>query len=583
MFQTPLPTDKSVAAPLLSSSEPNDRLPHLTCCPPPPQSLIDLLQPSIPKHLIVDVDASHGITLRHPGDLLDLGTIHTVEDLLYCMDIYQLLSQRKLKRFCLPATAANHDEAPQNASSFLFQYKCCEKDCPFRLCYRRAKYPRAGTTTPNQCELILPSDDESPQHPDEYPHPHKCEPHSAWHVVTDEEATSEENATMTSTRGSGYCASTALIDALVTRYLLLERRHSPQMEHLERYIDPFQQQLGIRLSKERFVHACKLFEQIVRTWPKYVDEDASICDSAHSLWCVGMQTKGLPNTILRFLLAGTRPVTDPTVPFQRTVVLWLWYFAQRVGKCLAFLVFVYTVGLVLALGSGSVFITGAIRGASHWNELVDTMQKSTNVVEFEGWVSDRTQPLSTTTFFGRCMGFIYGRNHGALTLVTYMEDDGADFTRKFVIASRFNAHDLDQVVSVPIKRFSNQWSYAFPSLAFSRKHGLFSRIGYAGFGVFLWAYFYLLVFELQESAIGTIAFALLQVYFFWISWTCTPPEQPWEGIPLSLWSPRGCHDYSSTLARVMVFRVWAMSIPKQLSTNQENGETQALTSNPSLR
>ena len=34
------------------------------------------------------------------------------------------------------------------------------------------------------------------------------------------------------------------------------------------------------------------------------------------------------------------------------------------------------------------------------------------------------------------MGCIYGQNHGAMTLVTYMEPDGGDFTRKFINAGQ---------------------------------------------------------------------------------------------------------------------------------------------------
>ena len=101
MFQRSIQVDNGVAAPLLSSSEPNDRLPQLVCARPPP-GLLDILQP-IPKHMIVEPDNDpNTIALRHPGDLIG-SSLHTVEDLWYYMDVYQLLSQRKTKRVCLPS------------------------------------------------------------------------------------------------------------------------------------------------------------------------------------------------------------------------------------------------------------------------------------------------------------------------------------------------------------------------------------------------------------------------------------------------------------------------------------------------
>ena len=129
MFGKPTATatdSSSVAAPLLSSSEPNDRLPHLTVVCPPSAALVELLQP-LPKHLIVDTDNAAGggiMTLRHPADLLGLmGTaMHTVEDLRFCMDIYQVLSQRRLKRICFPQQQDNAAAAQTTATTFLFQY-----------------------------------------------------------------------------------------------------------------------------------------------------------------------------------------------------------------------------------------------------------------------------------------------------------------------------------------------------------------------------------------------------------------------------------------------------------------------------
>lgn len=608
MFGKPRATTRdssSVTAPLLSSSEPNDRLPHLTVPCPPSAALVELLQP-LPKHLIVDTDNAAGgiMTLRHPADLLGLmGTaMHTVEDLRYCMDIYQLMSQRRLKRTCFPQHQDNAAAAQTTATTFLFQYTCCDKDCPFSLSYRRTRNPPAGASA-NQCELILPSDDDDDR--DEYPQAHKCQPHSTWQqsVVHDDEEdnimaatsdTDEETDASPSMRGSGYCASTALTDALVTRFLLVERRRQQSSNllqlNLESYFDRFQQELGIQLSKQRFEHGCKLFAQVQRAWPHYRDEDASICDSVHGLWSVGILTKGLPNTMLQFVITGRPPslVADPTASLVTVALPWAWYYVRRVGKFLALVVFIYTFGLVFFLGSGSIVVTGAIRGAAHWNQLVATMESSPDdVVEFDGWVSDRLKPLSRRTCCGRLMGCIYGQNHGAMTLVTYMEPDGADFTRKFIKTARFYGSGLDHVVEVRMKRLTNQWSHAFPSLAFSKKHGILSRFGFGAFGVLLWVYSFTVI-PFWNTMVRTTVFGLLQAYFLWISWTCTPPAQPWEGIQAALWVPRGCHDYFSTMTQVLVFRVWAMSLNESSSPSPatprhaHSGANELLPSNPSI-
>eukprot|EP00977_Amphora_coffeiformis_P021313 scaffold9178_cov176-Amphora_coffeaeformis.AAC.9 len=542
MFQRSLRVDSGAAAPLLSSSEPNDRLPHLVCARPPP-GLLDLLQP-FPKHMIVEPDNDpNTIALRHPGDVIGL-SLHTVDDLWYYMDVYQLLSQRRIKRVCLPSKNDSN-------ISFFYTYTCCQEDCNFQLCYRRAKKFSLSVSARQQCELILPTED-NPATPGEYPQSHSCEAHSEWN-------TDMISSVADASKASGYCVSTALMDAIVTRYLLIERRQQRIMEHVENYLDRVQQSLGLHIPRQRFLHACSLFGQIEQAWPKYKDEDASICDSVFGLWSVRNQTKGLPRTMIRFLSAGPKPVMDPISPLWKNGIISLYYYTRSVLLVLGFGLLLYPFACLLGLAMGSILVAGGIRGAAYWNRRVETIQNSSSVTEFSGWVSDRYEPLSGWSL----LGLIYGRKHGARTYVNYQEADGADFSHEFINVSRFDTNGLDQSVDVPMIRLAeeSEWSHAYPSRAFTKKHSLWHRLCHAGLGVFLWAYFFV-IFELQQTVWGGIFYALLQLLFLWTSWVCPPPTRPWEGLSKSI-SPKGCQDWFWTINQVLVFRMWAIQLPKQ--------------------
>ena len=156
------------------------------------------------------------------------------------------------------------------------------------------------------------------------------------------------------------------------------------------------------------------------------------------------------------------------------------------------------------------------------------------------------------------------RKHGASTFVNNQEADGADFTHVFVNVSRFDTNGLDQTVEVPMIRLAEdrEWSHAYPSRAFTKKHSLLGRLGYVCGGVLMWAYFFLIL-ELQQTVWGGIVYVMLQVFFLWTSWACPPPTRPWEGVNTGTSPPKGCQDWFWTINQVLVFRMWAMTLPKQ--------------------
>jgi len=541
MFQRSIQVDNGVAAPLLSSSEPNDRLPQLVCARPPP-GLLDILQP-IPKHMIVEPDNDpNTIALRHPGDLIG-SSLHTVEDLWYYMDVYQLLSQRKTKRVCLPSKN-------DGDNTFLYTYTCCHEDCNFQLCYRRAKKTSLNVSTCQQYELILPTDD-NPAPPEEYPQSHTCQAHTEWN-------TDVTSLVADVSKASGYCASTALMDAIITRFLLIERRQQRTMELAENHADQVQQSLGLHIPRQRFLRACGLFEEIKRTWPHYKDEDTSICDSVNGLWALRNRSKGLPGTMIRFLSTGPKPIMDPTAPLWKNGIIWFFYYTRSVLRVLAIVILLYPVACLLGLSMGSILVVGGIRGAAYWNCRVETMQKSSNVTKFLGWVSDRYEPLSGWSL----LGLIYGRKHGAKTCVKYQEADGADFSHEFVNVSRFHTVGLDETVDVPMIRLAeeSEWSHAYPCRAFAKKHSIWHRLCHICLGLFLWAYFFA-TFELEQTQWGGVVYALLQIFVLRACWVCPPPTRPWEGLSSSI-SPKGFQDCFWTIFQVLVFRMWAVQLPK---------------------
>ena len=147
---------------------------------------------------------------------------------------------------------------------------------------------------------------------------HTCQPTSDWNDDRSNTVSSNFETELASKekmlqRKSGFAASTMLLNAVVARCFLVQRRKGILEGHndsgktndeicaLNSFFQKFQEDTDLVISRDRYERACLVARAALEAFPVPAQKDPAICSHTFGIWCVGQSTKALPNSLL---LAG---------------------------------------------------------------------------------------------------------------------------------------------------------------------------------------------------------------------------------------------------------------------------------------